>query len=365
MPNEEMSVTCTQSGREDQLQFLRFLAFLNIYITHAEVWIFFKYPTSHCGTAAVSFFFMLSGLVTGFSSCGKDIRLSLREHSRYMWRKIKKVYPLYFFTTIYTFLYLGLQDLTALVNLSDIPKQLFRNLFLIQSWFPEGYFSYNGVGWFLSTLLFLSAFNYPLMYFLNKINRHPKDWLLLLGGLAAVLFSTSVYCYLTKTLDMNFWQYIFPPARMGEYVSGMILGVLIHSWKPYLKPGRAVRVLFTVLEIAALCYWFRMLSHSGGSWRSRIFTWLMPNIFLLSVFTCGRGWISALFQRKLLVALGDVSFECFLIHNVFIVQYVIYYGGREFSPLENTVTFLYCLGLTVLLAFLIHKWLEKKRVENG
>ena len=54
-----------KTGREEQLQFLRFLAFVNIFMYHSEQWLFFKYPVSHCAFAAVSFFFVLSGLVSG------------------------------------------------------------------------------------------------------------------------------------------------------------------------------------------------------------------------------------------------------------------------------------------------------------
>ncbi|MGN1026060.1 MAG: acyltransferase family protein, partial [Faecousia sp.] len=289
----------------------------------------------------------------------------LQEQGRYLWRKLAKLYPLYFFTTMYTFLYYDLSELTALTALSTFPKQLVRNLLLIQAWFSEGYFSYNGVGWFLSALLFLSLFNLPVIYLLNKINRRPKGRVLLLGGLGAVLFLTAVYCYLTRNLDLDYWQYIFPPARLGEYLSGMLLGILLRSLKPYLKPGKGMRLVFTALEIAALCCWFVMLSHPGGSWRSRIFTWLLPNVCLLSVFTCGMGGISSLFRWKPLVRLGDVSFECYLLHYVIVMQYTLSHGDQEFSGMGKTAVFLYCLGLTLLLAFLIHRWPGKKRSSDA
>lgn len=154
-----------ETGREEQLQFLRFLAFLNVYIGHAESWIFFRYPASNCSAAAVSFFFMLSGLVTSYSAWGKDVHLGIRDFGNYLWKKLKKVYPLYFFTIMYTFLYAGQSHLTALADPDRFPRQLIRNLLLIQSWFPEGYFSYNGVAWFLSSLLFLWVITLPCWLF--------------------------------------------------------------------------------------------------------------------------------------------------------------------------------------------------------
>lgn len=303
MQTEGQIASPTRTGREEQLQFLRFWAFFNVFVCHGEQWLFFKYPTSHCSTAAVSFFFMLSGLVTALVFYNKDVRLSWREEGKYLWRKVKKIYPLYLFTTLYLFLYTNTESLTALFDVQRFPGQLVRNLLLVQSWSAEGAFSYNGVGWFLSTLMFLSVFNLPVMFLLNKINRRPKGWLLLSGALAGTLFLTAVYCYLTKNLDMDYWQYIFPPARMGEYLGGMLLGMLVCTLKPHLKQGNTVRIVFTVLEVGALGYWFFMLSRAGSPWRSRIFTWLLPNLVLIGVFTCGMGWASSLFRWKPLVCL--------------------------------------------------------------
>ena len=215
MQTEGQIASPTRTGREEQLQFLRFWAFFNVFVCHGEQWLFFKYPTSHCSTAAVSFFFMLSGLVTALVFYNKDVRLSWREEGKYLWRKVKKIYPLYLFTTLYLFLYTNTESLTALFDVQRFPGQLVRNLLLVQSWSAEGAFSYNGVGWFLSTLMFLSVFNLPVMFLLNKINRRPKGWLLLSGALAGTLFLTAVYCYLTKNLDMDYWQH-FPASQNGR-----------------------------------------------------------------------------------------------------------------------------------------------------
>lgn len=350
MQTEGQIASPTRTGREEQLQFLRFWAFFNVFVCHGEQWLFFKYPTSHCSTAAVSFFFMLSGLVTALAFFNRDVRLSWREEGKYLWRKVKKIYPLYLFTTLYLFLYTNTESLTALFDVQRFPGQLVRNLLLVQSWSAEGALSYNVVGWFLSTLMFLSVFSLPVMFLLNKINRRPKGWLLLSGALAGTLFLTAVYCYLTKNLDMGYWQYIFPPARMGEYLGGMLLGMLVCTLKPHLKQGNTVRIVFTVLEVGALGYWFFMLSRAGSPWRSRIFTWLLPNLVLIGVFTCGMGWVSSLFRWKPLVCLGDISFECFLIHNVFLVQYAVVHGNETLSQSENAAVFLFCLGMSILLA---------------
>ena len=105
-----------------------------------------------------------------------------------------------------------------------------------------------------------------------------------------------------------------------------------------------------------MCYWFYKLSHGGGSWRSRVYAWLVPDLILLTVFTLGAGWFSRLFRLRPLVRLGDISFECFLIHQVFLVQYTVYHPDPDNSLVGNAMVFLYCLLLSMLLAGLIHKF---------
>lgn len=61
------------------------------------------------------------------------------------------------------------------------------------------------------------------------------------------------------------------------------------------------------------------------------------------------------------MCLGDISFECFLIHNVFLVQYAVVHGNETLSQSENAAVFLFCLGMSILLALLIHKFPEKRK----
>lgn len=347
-----------KTGREDQLQFLRFLAFLNIYIYHGEQWLFFRYPASHCAFAAVSFFFMLSGLVSGYTLYTKQTDPGLRPVGSFLWKKLRRLYPLYFCTVLITVLLSGLPTQTAMYGIAGTGarlKQLIRSLLLMQSWFPEGYYDYNGVGWFLSSMLFLYALTLPAMAVLKKADQHPKRYFLFVFLAGGLLFVTAAYCYVTQGLDMGYWHYIFPPARVGEYLVGMILGVMLHSLKDRIPAGRLLRLLFTILEIAALIYWFRSLYSPGNYWRNHIVSWLIPNAVLLSVFTVGAGWISGLFRCPLAVRLGDVSFECYLIHQIILNVYSRGIGAAELSQPGKAVSFLTCLLTTVMFALFLNR----------
>lgn len=343
--------------REEQLQFLRFLAFLNIFIAHAERWKFFPYPASHCANAAVSFFFMLSGMVTAFSLAGKDITLSAGAEIRFLHKKLKKFYPLYLVTTLLTVIYSAIPQQMIVCDYPGVGAsllQLGKNLLLLQSWFPENAHSFNSVGWFLSTLMFLYACSLPAAWLLNKPAKGKHRCLALSAGFVAVTFLIVVYCYLTQE-NMSYWHYQFPPARLGEYLMGMIMGYLAVAIKPN-KPGGSVwRWIYTAAEIFAIVFWCFCLKRPGNYWRNHNVSWLIPNTVLLTVFAVGGGWVSELFRCRPLVYLGDISFECYLVHQIIITRLAMY--TMELPPSEegNVFCFLFSLLLSVVVAWFLHK----------
>lgn len=275
-----------------------------------------------------------------------------------MWKKLCKVYPLYLITTLYPLLTSDMTEWIVAGNYAALLpelKQLGKNLLFLQSWFTEGYFSFNGPSWFLATMMFLYLFNLPAIWLLNKVGKrrwHIPVLVCAMGGVWAMLI---VYCYSTQNWDVAYWHYIFPPARMGEYFVGMIFGYLIRELGPKLRmDGKKWKKLaFTLLEIAVLLYWFRCLSRLGNFWRNHSERWMVPNLLLLGVFTLGGGWISDLFRRRPLVRLGDVAFECFLIHNLFILQYGYRHSVPEDAFAGKAYSFLLCLVLTVGASLLV------------
>lgn len=342
--------------REEQLQFLRFLAFLNIFIAHAERWKFFPYAASHCANAAVSFFFMLSGMVTAFSLAGKSITLSADAELRFLHKKLKKFYPLYLVTTLLTILYSGIPLQMMACDYPGIRAsllQLGKNLLLLQSWFPENAHSFNSVGWFLSTLMFLYACSLPAAWLLNRLAGGKRWYLTLPAAFVSVAFLIVVYCYLTQE-NMSYWHYQFPPARFGEYLMGMIVGYLAIALKP-IKPDRPVwRWIFTAAEIFAIVFWYLCLKRPGNYWRNHNVSWLIPNTVLLTVFAAGGGWVSALFRCRPLVYLGDISFECYLVHQIIITRLAMYTMELPSSAAGNVFCFLFSLLLSVVVAWFLH-----------
>ena len=354
------NLNCTQSSRAEQLQFLRFAAFLNVFLLHVGELIHVPFSTWNSAISSVSFFFILSGAATGFSGYAKMCELSWRAVADDICRKLKKMYPLYFLVTFFSVFYSDLPTLLANHAFADAftPLKLFvKHLLLLQSWFPAGYFGFSGVGWFLSTLLSLCLLNRPLMVFLKKTEK-CRHYFLLYGFLIAFfLLLTTVYCYLTRNTDMPFTQYVFPPARAGEYLSGMVLGFGLHRWQSQCKPRTKTVLPFTVLEIAVLVFWgvAVLAAPDSDSWCNYTVCWVVPNLFVIGVYLCGFGQISRLFRWKPLVKLGDITFTCFLIHQVVIILYISLSHAAFLSRLGDLLAVLLCLSFTVLSALYLSK----------
>lgn len=90
----------------NQLQFLRFLAFMLIFFFHTGDYQFAWFPQDNGASNAVEFFVLLSGVVSGISSFDKDINCTAKDIISYIKKKILKVYPLYFIILLLLFLLL-------------------------------------------------------------------------------------------------------------------------------------------------------------------------------------------------------------------------------------------------------------------
>lgn len=351
----EPKVAATRQ-RAEQLQFLRFLGFWNIFMVHTEEWAFFPYPTSHCSNATVSFFFLLSGLVIGLSRYGREEDLSFAQMGSYMWKRICKYYPVYFIALMLSVLYSPIPTAIATQNFESLKESLTyltKHLLMIQSWFPLDEFRFNGAGWYLSSLIPLMLLNLPVSALLNKIRKYRFGLPLMLMGSLGAAFVVVVYCYFTQDVNMYYWHYMFPLARIPEYLIGIIWGFLICEIKARCNPNKLHKWVFTALEIFVLVFWVFSLSRPGNYWRNYIISWLKPNCMLLIVFALGYGWVSDLFRLKPLVWLGDMSFGCYLIHGIVIKTFRGINGIFLPNTQSEAFAFFYCLIMSVLLAYML------------
>ena len=354
------------TSRANQLQFLRFLAFLLIFFFFfGSIYPLSWLPGNNGAAYAVSFFFMLSGFVAAYSRYGKPVDSSPRSIIQYIWKKLKKSYPLYVVTLLFAAVYNDL-PLSFTINtgshlLKPLLVQLLKNLLLIQSWFRTGYFAYNGVGWFLSTIFFLYLITLPALAIINKIQKSKHHVIFNTFMVFAFIGFAFFYAWFVRDHNVEFWGYIFPPARVAEYLIGILLGYLVHDIHPVLSKSKVTAPLTTGIEAGIFLLLGYLIFREFPFWQNRIAIWLFPNIILLLSFGLGTSYFSKLFSWRPLVSLGNISFECFLIHPV-IINFYRYLSGMSHTVVHedtyyyngNVFSLLYCLGLTLLIAFYVH-----------
>ena len=374
----------------EQLQIIRFISFGIIFIRHSADWVHF--PNFQGNTInAITFFFMLSGLVNAYSMYGRDIMLTRKCITGYMKKKIEKLYPLYFCTLIVSLFTSGFFSHLIKNDLLYVKQQtifLVRDVFLIQSWFTDGYFSFNGVAWFLSTLFPMCLITVPVLYGFNKVIKREdlkKSVKILILSVIAVLTLTItvIYHYLMHGENDEFWLYIFPVARMGEYITGLCLGYIICLIKPEVPDNmlnspeslpkdsgagtsKLTWIIFTVLETFAFLFWTGIMLLPAEPWKYRVVRWLLPNIILLLVFSMGKGLISTIFRNRYLVFLGDISFECFLIHIPvkLTVEFIYEHLHPTHGALPDTLMLIITLILIIYIGNVIHGFTNKQNNER-
>lgn len=300
--------------RAEQMQFWRFIAFFHVFLQHTMNWNgFLHYPAFKSGLIAISFFFMLSGALSGYNAPCRCQKPGLKDVVRHGFRKAKGFYPVYLVMLVISLFARPMaQQVVAsdLMGLLQESGRLAVHVLMLQAWFPSTYFDFTGVGWFFSTILMLYLTQLPVGYLLNRLREKGKGRLWILLGLLAGLTVLSQYL-LTFTQDAYYFKYIFPPARLGEYLIGMTVGFLVRIHE---KEGS--RKVFTVLEVCLTALWVVAIFLCPDNWMDIAVWWLLPNALVLAVFLQGKGALSALFRRKPLVSLGGCVMECVLIHGL-------------------------------------------------
>ena len=174
----------------------------------------------------VSAFIVLSGFLNGYIYKNKYSKFNFKDLVTFTWKRIKKFYPLHILMLLITINYSGLFNYNSTISFINFTKRIIKNIFLIQSWWPYDYFSFNGVTWYLSVYMFLTFITIALLWLVNKIDKSKFSKLkLFILAIINLLGSFIVVYYVTKNnLNKEFLIYVFPPVRIFEYFISMIFG---------------------------------------------------------------------------------------------------------------------------------------------
>ena len=290
------------------------------------------------GDACVTFFFVLSGLSfsLGYGDGFKPLRL--RDWGAFIWRRLKKTYPLYIVTVIIMVVWGAIELPDFNVYLRDQTFHLALAATLTQTWNPELNTSmiFNGAAWYLSCIFAIYLVT-PLLLRLNHFVRR-RPWacriILVLALVAHFVFEQHlVYGGFTDLMRSEL-GYFHPAGRVVQFIAGIMLGNLVLAAE---RGEGAIAladdpVLAGGLEFAALLAWLASFMFTTPLARELVpkgaplgFQYLIsyPIHFLVAcllvwVFAQRSGGVSRFLSAKPFVELGTISFEFFLIHWVII-----------------------------------------------
>lgn len=349
-----------QQKKLNQLQFLRFIAFSFIYLYHAlgtnlEPYFY----SANSAYAMVSFFFILSGFGSAYSSSDNQKKPTLIAILHHEWKKIKKIYPILFLSIIFCILQTNLPNAINTLDIALLKSDgiaLLKCLLMIQAWWNP-FLYYNGVTWFISAIMFLYLFDLPIRYLLDKLHKKKNEKKILFGLSITFLIIILFTSLLVKDrTDIGYYLYAFPPARLAEYLLGMCTGRLLYRVSTiHTQKNKTHYLRYTILEAFSLFLWVSefFFAFPNNSFIIQVY-WILPNLFVLFIFGMGKGAFSKLFCLGPFQSVGNISMECYLLHQPLLMTY------NAFIHIENTVsgTLFYIIFnflFTIMLSILLHK----------
>ena len=343
--------------RIESIQVIRAIAFILIFLSHVEL--------TSTGGIGVSLFLVLSGFCMTYAYLDRPEKTpspGLVTNLKFASGKVRKLYPLH----VVTLLFVALVIFGGLILHKGSGKEIAEqggyfvaNALLLQSWIPwrDGYFSFNAVSWYLSTTAF-SYFLFPAVF--KVVQSKDKKRIVKLAG---IILGLMILISIILGIGKNNWgwtnaflkwvTYICPLYRSGDFIIGLLAGYVFVTCKN-LWGG----VQHTIAEIAVITVMIiQVIIRSFGidnasNWMYSLF-WLPTSVLCIYLFAVKRGLISRVLSKsKVLIWIGDISGEAFLIHQICIKT-------AEYITKNKWIVAVIALAAT-FIASLTWRWLYKR-----
>ena len=269
------------------------------------------------GAIGVTFFFVLSGFILSYSY-GAKLTAESGDFVDYLFGRIARIFPLHLLMLAVA---LPLTMVSAIQDTAKLPSTLgvlVANATLLQAWVPieKFYFSFNWPSWSISVEMFF----YVLFPFLLTLRSRT-----LLGLVVGVALFQYAIPWEASGLSMHFMAYIFPPSRLGDFVTGILLCRL------YRRHASVSQGMATMAQVVAVALLFLFLLAKGNVSPAARFDlyYLLPMSCIVLSFAWENGGLARVISNRRLVFLGEASFALYLVH-----QLVIRYGEKVRAALK-------------------------------
>lgn len=362
----------TSSGEEskskiDTLTSLRFFAAAAIVVYHSRghFGLSSEYLAPFVLDQGVSFFFVLSGFILSLvygeklKESGDNSVRRFRAVCAFIVARFARIWPLHVATLLLVaFL------LPEKWNQEFSPVTLFASLCLIQSWIPinDVSFALNGVSWSLSAeLFFYLSFPFLIVNYEKRWFRNSLLALYLMASLACLCAAMGFPELVGNSVSIHELMYVSPLSRVFEFSLGIAAYALarrLHLKLRGVETGVGASafksgLFFSLLEVGVLGLGVflayrstRISSFVAGAmdslWpglKAPLNLWLMHGgsvalvfALVIVVFSFGKGLLSKILSRPLLVYLGEISFSIYLSHRL-----LLHYYYNHFATVDGVM----------------------------
>lgn len=286
------------------------------FATNAYGYSIFRYA----GAFGVEIFIVLSGYLAYYNYLGKKSTLSIGETLK---RKVKKLYPLHIITFIAA-LPLCLYIFSE-ANYIKTGMNIVLNLLMLNAWIPKMgvYFSFNSVAWYLTLVTFFIIIA-PI--FIKWLREKSDKTLIVIA--VVIIIGKFLWAGFVQGNPIEHWLiYICPIARSLDFLMGAITYRIIERAR--INKLRRIDLFSIVSVVMSAVILYVSLSIDSVYFLTAI--WSIPAILLVGVSALGDNeskTVTVLFQNSIIVFIGKISFELFLIHQL-VIRYMQVLCGKS------------------------------------
>ena len=299
----------------------------------------------------MSIFVVLSGFVVTLGYGYEDLRCDLKAVP-YMLKRVSKILPLHIIMLCVRLLF------DYLHGIETSGTVIFLNITMLKSFIPvrDVYYSLGGVTWYL-TLIWVFALLTPLL--LKLLKKIGKRYILF--AFVLIILFRAVWIFYWHTSDNFQWlSYINPFFRATDYFLGMMLGVNINTIKKTIDNTKTAYAILGCLVWGTFLFYIVSLSITDMPWY-HIYLRTPLSLGLITLFMCfnrfGALIRTFVYENKLLIYIGNISFELFLIHIH--VRNIVNYEFSRMNINNSVVLLVVVFGVSVSLAQL-YSYVDRK-----
>lgn len=300
---------------------------------------------------ALEIFFIVSGFCCALSLLHKE---RIPRTKEYIFKKIRRFYPLHIITLSLCFI-LQIMQIKAAggeVPVYEYALQVFLDIFLLQSWTwnVDYVFAFNGVAWFLSSLVFCYIATPLALKCIKKSSIHPL--LLLLIVIVGRFIYVQSFRYFIDFGNFCFIN-VFPPYRFLEYLCGMILACYWYKHATELTRNTKAQIFGAIGFLGAF-----YIAHASLQVSTFTSLFIVFEILLVSSLVFYTGKISDFGATRVISYLSGITFEFYLLHRIAMRYFLASndWLGYMPAPDSTSIKLLYFVIMLVLAVALSAAW---------